>query len=112
MTLLWCPVCQVSRCNERGTERSRRGPRPYPGRMTDRPAAHQPDWPDRSVLDDVTAQLRVLPPLVFAGECDALKERLGAVARGEAFLLQGGDCAETVGDSTAHPIRKQNQTLA
>ncbi len=79
--------------------------------MTERPAAHQPDWPDRSVLDDVTAQLRVLPPLVFAGECDALKERLGAVARGEAFLLQGGDCAETFVDSTADAIRNKIKTL-
>ena len=41
------------------------------------------------------AILQGLPPLVFAGECDQLKERLAAVARGEAFLLQGGDCAET-----------------
>jgi 3-deoxy-7-phosphoheptulonate synthase len=79
--------------------------------VTDRPAAHQPDWPDQSVLDDVTAQLRVLPPLVFAGECDALKERLGAVARGEAFLLQGGDCAETFVDSTADAIRNKIKTL-
>ena len=79
--------------------------------MTERPAAHQPDWPDLSVLDDVTAQLRVLPPLVFAGECDALKERLGAVARGEAFLLQGGDCAETFVDSTADAIRNKIKTL-
>ena len=79
--------------------------------MTERPAAHQPDWPDLSVLDEVTAQLRVLPPLVFAGECDALKERLGAVARGEAFLLQGGDCAETFVDSTADAIRNKIKTL-
>jgi 3-deoxy-7-phosphoheptulonate synthase len=79
--------------------------------VTEHPAAHQPDWPDLSVLDDVTAQLRVLPPLVFAGECDALKERLGAVARGEAFLLQGGDCAETFVDSTADAIRNKIKTL-
>ncbi len=79
--------------------------------MTDRPAAQKPDWPDRAVLDDVVAQLRVLPPLVFAGECDQLKERLGAVARGEAFLLQGGDCAETFVDSTADSIRNKIKTL-
>ena len=53
----------------------------------------------------------MLPPLVFAGECDALKERLGAVARGEAFLLQGGDCAETFVDSTADAIRNKIKTL-
>ena len=79
--------------------------------MTDTPAAHQPDWPDRAAVDDVVAQLRVLPPLVFAGECDALTERLGAVARGEAFLLQGGDCAETFVDSTADAIRNKIKTL-
>ena len=75
------------------------------------PAAQQPEWPDRAVLDDVTAQLGLLPPLVFAGECDALKERLGAVARGEAFLLQGGDCAETFVDATADIIRNKIKTL-
>jgi 3-deoxy-7-phosphoheptulonate synthase len=79
--------------------------------VTDRPAAQQPDWPDRAVLQDVVEQLRVRPPLVFAGECDQLKERLGAVARGEAFLLQGGDCAETFVDSTADAIRNKIKTL-
>ena len=68
-------------------------------------------WPDGAVLDEVVRELRVLPPLVFAGECDALKERLGAVARGEAFLLQGGDCAETFVDSTADAIRNKIKTL-
>jgi 3-deoxy-7-phosphoheptulonate synthase len=63
------------------------------------------------VLADVVAQLRLLPPLVFAGECDQLKDRLGAVARGEAFLLQGGDCAETFADSTADAIRNKIKTL-
>jgi 3-deoxy-7-phosphoheptulonate synthase len=76
-----------------------------------RPAAQQPPWPDQAVVDDVTAQLRALPPLVFAGECDALKERLGAVASGKAFLLQGGDCAETFVDSTADSIRDKIKTL-
>jgi 3-deoxy-7-phosphoheptulonate synthase len=79
--------------------------------VTDTPAAHQPDWPDRAAVDDVVAQLRVLPPRGFAGECDALTERLGAVARGEAFLLQGGDCAETFVDSTADAIRNKIKTL-
>ncbi len=76
-----------------------------------RPATQQPDWPDQAVLDEVTGALRLLPPLVFAGECDALKERMGAVARGEAFLLQGGDCAETFVDATADIIRNKIKTL-
>jgi 3-deoxy-7-phosphoheptulonate synthase len=79
--------------------------------VTDRPAAQQPDWPDPAVLRDVVAQLRLLPPLVFAGECDQLKDRLGAVSRGEAFLLQGGDCAETFTDCTADAIRNKIKTL-
>src|SRR6266568_3270466 len=75
------------------------------------PAAQQPDWPDRHRLAAVTAQLAQLPPLVFAGECDLLTERLAAVARGEAFLLQGGDCAETFAGSTAAAVRAKLQTL-
>jgi 3-deoxy-7-phosphoheptulonate synthase len=79
--------------------------------VTNRIAAQQPDWPDQAELENVVEQLRLLPPLVFAGECDQLKERLGAVARGEAFLLQGGDCAETFADSTADAIRNKIKTL-
>src|SRR6266568_2726427 len=75
------------------------------------PAAQQPDWPDRHRLAAVTAQLAQLPPLVFAGECDLLTERLAAVANGEAFLLQGGDCAETFAGSTASAVRAKLQTL-
>ncbi len=74
-------------------------------------AGQQPAWPDPAVLDEVVAELRTRPPLVFAGECDQLTERLGAVARGEAFLLQGGDCAETFVDATADSIRNKIKTL-
>jgi len=76
-----------------------------------RPAAQQPQWPDPDRLATVTAQLGQLPPLVFAGECDQLTERLAAVARGEAFVLQGGDCAETFAGSTASAVRAKLQTL-
>jgi len=71
----------------------------------------RPPWPDAGTLSDVVARLKVLPPLVFAGECDVLTEKLGAVARGEAFLLQGGDCAETFADSGADAIRNKIKTL-
>ena len=64
-------------------------------------ALQQPQWPDRAGLDAAARRLGELPPLVMAGECDQLKERLAAVARGEAFLLQGGDCAETFDGTTA-----------
>ena len=76
-----------------------------------RPAGQQPDWPDPDRLAAVAAQLRQLPPLVFAGECDQLTDRLAAVARGEAFVLQGGDCAETFDGSTATAVRAKLQTL-
>ncbi|HEX4287352.1 MAG TPA: 3-deoxy-7-phosphoheptulonate synthase, partial [Trebonia sp.] len=59
------------------------------------PALQQPQWPDRDRLKAVVTGLEARPPLVLAAECDQLKGRLAAVARGEAFLLQGGDCAET-----------------
>jgi len=75
------------------------------------PAAQQPDWPDRGHLQAVTDELAGLPPLVFAGECDVLRERLAAVARGQAFVLQGGDCAETFAGATADAVRAKLQTL-
>ena len=74
-------------------------------------AAQQPSWPDGSALDDAVAKLRKVPPLVFAGECDDLKAKLGAVARGEAFLLQGGDCAETFDGVTADNVRNKLRVL-
>jgi 3-deoxy-7-phosphoheptulonate synthase len=75
------------------------------------PAAQQPDWPDPGRLRAVTDELAGLPPLVFAGECDVLRGRLAAVARGEAFVLQGGDCAETFAGATADAVRAKLQTL-
>ena len=54
---------------------------------------------------------RTLPPLVFAGEVDILRDRLAAAARGEAFLLQGGDCAETFAGATADQIRNRVKTM-
>ena len=57
------------------------------------------------------ARLRTLPPLVFAGECDELREKLAAVARGEAFLLQGGDCAETFDGVSADDVRNKLRVL-
>ncbi|MFJ3659358.1 class II 3-deoxy-7-phosphoheptulonate synthase [Streptomyces sp. NPDC090119] len=75
------------------------------------PPAQQPAWPDPAALDDVTRQLAASPPLVLWGECERLRERLAGVARGEAFLLQGGDCAETFADVTADTVRDKLNTL-
>ncbi|HET7690284.1 MAG TPA: 3-deoxy-7-phosphoheptulonate synthase class II [Nocardioidaceae bacterium] len=74
-------------------------------------AAQQPNWPDRDALDEAVAKLRKVPPLVFAGECDELKAKLAAVTRGEAFLLQGGDCAETFDQVTADNVRAKLRVL-
>ena len=75
------------------------------------PIKQQPQWPDLAELERVTAELATLPPLVFAGEVDQLKARLGRVAQGEAFLLQGGDCAETFEAATADKIRNRVKTI-
>lgn len=77
----------------------------------DLPAAQQPEYPDAEALRDVIADLESYPPLVFAGECDQLRARMGAVARGEAFLLQGGDCAEAFDAVSADHIRAKLKTL-
>ena len=74
-------------------------------------AVQQPTWPDPEALAAATATLRTLPPLVFAGECDQLTERLAAVARGDAFVLMGGDCAETFEGATADAIRAKLKTV-
>ncbi|MEY3704789.1 MAG: hypothetical protein RLY29_161 [Actinomycetota bacterium] len=74
-------------------------------------AAQQPAWPDREELSTAVSELKALPPLVFAGECDNLKARIAAAANGEAFWLQGGDCAETFKGATADSIRNRIKTI-
>ncbi|MFA6298426.1 MAG: 3-deoxy-7-phosphoheptulonate synthase class II [Nocardioides sp.] len=73
--------------------------------------AQQPTYGDPVAVDAAVARLRTMPPLVFAGECDELKAKLAAVARGEAFLLQGGDCAETLAGVTADNVRNKLRVL-
>jgi 3-deoxy-7-phosphoheptulonate synthase len=77
----------------------------------DLPAAQQPQWPDAAALAEVQAELASYPPLVFAGEADQLRGQLAKAARGEAFLLQGGDCAETFAGATADGIRRRLKTM-
>ncbi len=74
-------------------------------------AKQQPTWPDAAALETVTQELSKLPPLVFAGEVDTLRQRLAQAAEGKAFLLQGGDCAETFVDATADRIRNRIKTV-
>ncbi len=77
----------------------------------ERPRIQMPDYPDHSALQAIEAKLAKYPPLVFAGEARALKRKLGAAARGEAFLLQGGDCAESFSEFTADSIRDTFKVL-
>lgn len=71
----------------------------------------QPTYPDAGAVDSAVAKLSTMPPLVFAGECDDLKAKMAAVSRGEAFLLQGGDCAETFDGVTADNVRNKLRVL-
>ncbi len=75
------------------------------------PIKQQPAWPDEDAVEQVRRELRSAPPLVFAGEVDMLRDRLAAAAQGRAFLLQGGDCAETFAGATADNIRNRVKTI-
>src|SRR3982074_918509 len=70
-----------------------------------KPITQVPDYPDRAALAETEKQLATFPPLVFAGEARNLKKALARVAGGEAFLLQGGDCAESFAEHGANNIR-------
>jgi 3-deoxy-7-phosphoheptulonate synthase len=70
-----------------------------------KPVVQMPDYPDKKALGEVEKQLGTFPPLVFAGEARALKRQLARVASGDAFLLQGGDCAESFAEHSANNIR-------
>lgn len=76
-----------------------------PNSWRDKPIKQVPFYPDAQALTDVEARLRTYPPLVFAGEARKLKNQLADVAEGKAFLLQGGDCAESFAEHGADNIR-------
>ena len=76
-----------------------------PQSWRDKPILQVPTYPDQAKLETAEAQLRKFPPLVFAGEARELKHQLGDVAEGRAFLLQGGDCAESFAEHGADHIR-------
>ena len=76
-----------------------------------RPATQQPAWPDSGYLARVRGVLEAVPPIAVPTEVDRLQGRLGMVARGEAFLLQGGDCAETFAENTEAHLRGTIRTL-
>ncbi|MGO2647467.1 MAG: 3-deoxy-7-phosphoheptulonate synthase, partial [Brevibacterium aurantiacum] len=71
----------------------------------------QPTYLDTPALDEALTSLRNSPPLIFAGEADVLKQRIAAASRGEAFVLAGGDCAESFAGAQADKIRARVQTV-
>lgn len=71
----------------------------------------QPTYLDADELQETLAELRQQPPLIFAGEADVLTEHIAKASRGEAFILAGGDCAETFADATADQISRRVQTI-
>jgi 3-deoxy-7-phosphoheptulonate synthase len=81
-----------------------------PGSWQTFDSKHQPQWPDSGELDQALKTLGNQPPLVFAGEARNLTEQLANVARGEAFLLQAGDCAESF-ESSADSIRDRLRVI-
>lgn len=81
------------------------GPRWSPDSWRSKPIQQVPVYPDAAAVAEVEQQLATFPPLVFAGEARELKAKLARVAQGEAFLLQGGDCAESFAEHGPDTIR-------
>src|SRR6476469_5313393 len=82
-----------------------------PASWRERPALHQPDWPDPAAVDAARERLKSCPPLVFAGEARALQASLAKVYEGQAFLLQAGDCAESFTELSSVRIREKLKIL-
>jgi 3-deoxy-7-phosphoheptulonate synthase len=83
----------------------------HPASWHTRPAAQQPTYRDRDRLDAAVAELAKLPPLVTTWEIENLKDKLAAAQRGEAFLLQGGDCAETFDECSSDNVVQKLKIL-
>jgi 3-deoxy-7-phosphoheptulonate synthase len=83
----------------------------HPTSWREKVAEQQPNYPDPSELERVITQMSALPPLVTSWEIEGLKERLARAARGEAFVLQGGDCAESFDDCRPEPITAKLKIL-
>jgi 3-deoxy-7-phosphoheptulonate synthase len=94
-----------------GTTEETAAARWHPASWRDYEATQLPTWPDAAIADEVHAELRKLPPLVFAGEARRLTRALAQVADGRAFLLQAGDCAESFDDFSADAIRDKLKVI-
>ncbi len=82
-----------------------------PSSWRDFPIKQQPEYKDKEALKKIEEELKSFPPLIFAGEARELKNQLAKVARGEAILLQGGDCAESFANFNAKNIRELFKVL-
>ena len=82
-----------------------------PNSWRERPILQVPEYPDANKVKAVEGKLAAMPPLVFAGEAQRLRDQLGKVADGKAFLLQGGDCAESFAEFSADNIRDSFRVL-
>lgn len=83
----------------------------HPANWQGKPAQQQPSYPDKAALESVVSELARLPPLVVSWEIETLKEEIAAAQRGECFVLQGGDCAETLEDCDSDTIAKKLKIL-
>jgi len=83
----------------------------HPASWQAKPAQQQPTYTDKAALDSAVAALSRLPPIVVSWEVEALKEQIAAAQRGERFVLQGGDCAETFEDCESDKIAKKLKIL-
>jgi 3-deoxy-7-phosphoheptulonate synthase len=83
----------------------------HPASWQSKPALQQPHYEDAAALERAVAELSRLPPIVVSWEVDALRERLAAAERGQAFVLQGGDCAETFAECESDQIAKKLKIL-
>jgi 3-deoxy-7-phosphoheptulonate synthase len=83
----------------------------HPANWQSRKATQQPTYEDATALSRVVAELARLPPIVVSWEIENLRDRLAAVQRGEGFLLQGGDCAESFAECESDRIAKQLKVL-
>ncbi|MHB1503663.1 MAG: class II 3-deoxy-7-phosphoheptulonate synthase [Acidimicrobiales bacterium] len=101
----------MSRIDPGGSLRSHRPPQWSPGSWQKRNAAQQPAWPDPEALARALAELRSLPPLVFAGEARSLMDSLAEASAGRAFLLQAGDCSESFAEFSADAIRDKLKVI-
>lgn len=83
----------------------------HPASWQTKPAAQQPTYTDKAALDSAVAALSRLPPIVVSWEIESLKEQIAAAQRGERFVLQGGDCAESFDDCESDKIAKKLKIL-